>query len=64
MKDVPLPNLNLRFEEDTGLQLLASSLRTRNEDRLPPIEERDHFAATAFRTTVSAWNLTGLESAD
>jgi hypothetical protein len=64
VKDVPMPNLALRFEEDTGLQLLASSIKTRNGDCLPPVEERDRFAAVAFRTTVSAWNIIGLESAD
>jgi adenine-specific DNA-methyltransferase len=61
---VPMPHLALRIQEDRALQLLATSIRTRNANGLPPVTERDQFAAAAFRTDVSDWNVAGLESAD
>jgi predicted RNA methylase len=64
VKHVPLPNLVRQFQENPALQLLASSIRTRCEDRLPKISERDQFAATAFGTNLSEWNLSGLELPD
>jgi tRNA1(Val) A37 N6-methylase TrmN6 len=61
VKHVPLPSLPQRFQEDPALQLLSGSIRTRSGDRLPTISERDHFAAAAFGTDLSDWNLSGLE---
>jgi hypothetical protein len=61
VKHVPLPHLPRQFLENPALQMLASSIRTRNVDRLPSISDRDHFAATAFGTSVSDWNLAGVE---
>lgn len=64
VKHAPLPNLLLQFQENPALQVLASSIRTRNGDRLPKLPERDQFAAAAFGTDVSEWNLSGLELPD
>jgi len=64
VKHVPLPHLPRQFREDPSLQALASSIRTRNAGRLPSISDRDHFAAAAFGTDVSDWNLSGLELPD
>lgn len=64
VKNIPMPHVGLRIEEDPALQLLASSIRTRYGDLLPPTGDRDHFAAAVFRTDVSEWNVTGLESTD
>ena len=64
VKHVPMPNLKRQFEENPGLQVLASSIRTRNTDYLPKISDRDQFAAAAFGTDVSDWNLSGVELPD
>jgi hypothetical protein len=64
VKHVPLPNLLLQFQENPTLQALATSIRTRNGDRLPKLPDRDQFAAAAFGTDVSDWNLSGLELPD
>lgn len=64
VRHVPLPNLVRQFQENPALQVLASSIRTRNADRLPSISDRDQFAAAAFGTDVSEWNLSGLELPD
>jgi hypothetical protein len=64
VRHVPMPHLAIRFQEDPALQLLAAAITTRSGDRLPPVSDRDHFAAAAFRTAVSDWNLSGLELAD
>jgi adenine-specific DNA-methyltransferase len=64
VKNVPLPHLPRQFEEDPALQVLVSSIRTRNPDRIPSISDRDHFAAASFGTSVSDWNLSGLELSD
>ncbi|MGO9257361.1 MAG: class I SAM-dependent DNA methyltransferase [Bryobacteraceae bacterium] len=61
VKHAPMPDLRQQFKENPALQVLASSIRSRNEERLPTISERDQFAAAAFRTDISAWNLSGLE---
>jgi adenine-specific DNA-methyltransferase len=61
VEHVPLPNLFVQFRDNPALQLLAGSIRTRNADRLPDVRERDEFAAAAFGTDVSDWNLSGLE---
>jgi len=64
VRHVPLPNLLRQFHENPAIQVLASSIRTRNPDRLPNLSERDQFAAAAFGTDVSEWNLSGLELPD
>lgn len=64
VRHVPLPHIGLRIQEDPALQLLASSIRTRYGDRLPATVDRDHFAAAAFRTDISEWNVAGLEATD
>jgi SAM-dependent methyltransferase len=64
VRHVPLPYLSQEFRENPALQMLASSIRTRSADRLPNLSDRDHFAAAAFGTDVSEWNLSGLELPD
>jgi adenine-specific DNA-methyltransferase len=64
VKHVPLPNLLAQFQENPALQALATSIRTRNADRLPKLRDRDQFAAAAYGTDVSEWNLSGLELPD
>ena len=64
VKHVPLPDLVRQFQENPALQVLASSIRTRHAERLPTISDRDQFAAAAFGTDVSEWNLSGLELPD
>jgi predicted RNA methylase len=64
VKHVPLPHLSRQLLENPALQVLASAIRTRNADRLPSISDRDHFAATAFGTSISDWNLSGVEVPD
>jgi hypothetical protein len=64
VRHVPLPNLVRELEENPALQLLASSIRTRSEGRLPRIFDRDQFAAAAFGTNLTDWNLSGLELPD
>lgn len=64
VEHVPLPNLFVQFRENPALQVLASSIRTHNADRLPKLSELDQFAAAAFGTDVSDWNLSGLELPD
>jgi hypothetical protein len=64
VKHVPLPQLPKLFLENPALQMLASSIRTRNADHLPSVPDRDQFAATAFGTSVSDWNLSGVEVSD
>ena len=61
VKHVPMPDLVKRFQEDPGLQALATSIRIRCGDRLPAVSDRDKFAALAFQTDVSEWNFLGLE---
>ncbi|MDP2603772.1 MAG: N-6 DNA methylase [Deltaproteobacteria bacterium] len=60
VKHVPLPNLEHRLSEDPALQKLAISLRANNTGGLPPITERDSFAAAAYGTSLVDWPLTGL----
>ncbi len=60
VRHVPLPNLVRQSRENPAFQVLASSIRARNADRLPKISDRDQFAAAAFGTDVSDWNLSGL----
>jgi len=64
VKHVPMPNLRQQFQENPTLQILASSIRTRNANRLPRVSERDQFTAAAFGTDASEWNLSGLELTD
>jgi len=64
VKDIPLPHLPKLFLQNPALQMLASSIRTRSADHLPSISDRDQFAATAFGTSVSDWNLSGIEVSD
>jgi adenine-specific DNA-methyltransferase len=64
VEHVPLPNLFVQFRNNPALQMLASSIRTRNAERLPKLIELDQFAAAAFGTDVSDWNLSGLELPD
>jgi adenine-specific DNA-methyltransferase len=61
VKDVPLPNLALQFIESPALQALSVSIRARFGDRLPHFSDIDQFAASAYGTNVSDWNLSGLE---
>jgi hypothetical protein len=61
VKNVPIPNLIHQFEENPILAVLANSIRSRYPNRLPSISDRDQFAAAAFGTDVSDWNLSGLE---
>jgi hypothetical protein len=64
VKHVPLPDLSRQLLENPALQVLASAIPTRNTDRLPSISDRDNFAATAFGTSISDWNLSGVEVPD
>ena len=64
VKHVPLPDLPRQFKENPSLPVLATSIRSRYPNKLPSISERDQFAATAFGTDVSEWNLSGLELPD
>jgi adenine-specific DNA-methyltransferase len=64
VEHVPLPNLRVQFRENPTLQALATSIRTRNEKRLPKFADLDQFAAAAFGTELSEWNLSGLELPD
>jgi hypothetical protein len=64
VKHVPLPNLSRQFSENPGLQVLATSIRSRYPERLPMTSDLDQFAAAAFGTDIKDWNLSGLESLD
>jgi predicted RNA methylase len=64
VKHVPLPDLLRQFQENPALQGMANSIRSRFQTRLPTISDRDQFAAAAFGTDVSEWNLSGLELPD
>jgi adenine-specific DNA-methyltransferase len=61
VKHVPLPDLPRQFKENPTLPVLANSIRSRYPNKLPAISDRDRFAAVAFGTDVSEWNLSGLE---
>ncbi|MGD0157253.1 MAG: N-6 DNA methylase [Terracidiphilus sp.] len=61
VKHVPLPDLPREFKENPSLPVLSNSIRSRYPDKLPSISDRDRFAAAAFRTDASEWNLSGLE---
>jgi len=60
VKNIPLPDLFRQFRENPTLPLLASAIRSRYPSKLPSVVERDRFAAAAFGTDVSNWNLSGL----
>lgn len=60
VKNVPLPDLLRQFKENPTLPVLANSIRCRYPNKLPSISDRDQFAAAAFGTHVSEWNLSGL----
>lgn len=60
VKDVPLPDLAQRLDEDTALQALAADIKVRSGDNLPGVVERDNFAAHAFSIDLQDWNLNGL----
>ena len=60
VKNIPLPDLARQFRENPTLPLLANSMRSRYPNKLPSVVERDRFAAAAFGTDVSDWNLVGL----
>lgn len=62
VKHAPLPDLRRNFEAAPDLQLLASGISSRYGDRLPSLAERDQFAALAYGTDLSDWNLSGLET--
>jgi hypothetical protein len=64
VKHVPLPDLLRQFKENPSLQVLANSIRSRYPSRLPALSDRDRFAAAAFGTDISEWNLSGLESSN
>jgi len=64
VKHVPLPDLPRQFKENPTLPILANSIRSRYPSKLPSISDLDHFAAEAFGTDVSEWNLSGLELPD
>lgn len=64
VKHVPLPDLQRQFKENPILPVLANSIRSRYPNRLPALSDRDQFAAAAFGTDVSEWNLSGLEMPD
>ena len=61
VKNVPLPNLQQELRLNPSLQALSISLRSRNRDRLPILSDLDDFAAAAYDTPLSEWNLSGLE---
>jgi predicted RNA methylase len=61
VKHVPLPDLPRQFRENPTLPVLGNSIRSRYPNKLPSISDRDQFAAAAFGTDVSDWNLAGLE---
>ena len=60
VKNVPLPDLSRQFRENPTLPLLANGIRSRHPNKLPSVVERDRFAAAAYGTDVSDWNLSGL----
>lgn len=64
VKNVPLPNLVRQFKENPTLPVLANSIRSHYPNNLPTVYDRDKFAAAAFGTDVSEWNLSGLELPD
>ena len=64
VKHVPLPDIPRQFKENPTLPVLANSIRSRYPDKLPSVSDRDQFAAAAFGTDVSDWNLSGLELPD
>lgn len=64
VKHVPLPILMRQFKENPTLPVLANSIRSRYPNKLPAISDRDQFAAAAFGTDISEWNLSGLELPD
>jgi adenine-specific DNA-methyltransferase len=64
VKHVPLPDLPREFQENPSLPVLSNSIRSRYPNKLPSISDRDQFAAAAFGTDVSEWNLSGLELRD
>jgi adenine-specific DNA-methyltransferase len=59
VRHVPLPNLVERLREDSGLQSQAMAMRMSYSLALPPIAERDRFAATAFGTSLEDWPIAG-----
>lgn len=64
VKSLPMPNLVRQLAENPALQSLAVSIRAQNEDRLPRLSDLDQFAAAAYGTEPSDWNLSGLERPD
>jgi adenine-specific DNA-methyltransferase len=64
VKHVPLPNLPRQFREVPALAMLANTIRSRYPNTLPSVRDCDDFAATAFGTDISEWNLSGLEQPD
>jgi adenine-specific DNA-methyltransferase len=46
---VPLPNLVQEFRENPSLQLLATSILTSSDDRLPKVADRDAFTGDGIR---------------
>lgn len=55
VRHVPLPDLTHCLHEDPGLQQQAMLMRTSFPMELPPIVDRDHFAAAAFGTSIADW---------
>jgi len=60
VKSVPLPNLARRLAEDPALRALAAAIRGAGGSGLPEARDRDKFAAAAYGTGLSEWNLTGV----
>jgi adenine-specific DNA-methyltransferase len=55
VKHVPLPNLVSRLFEDPTLQSQSIELQLQFPSDLPPIAERDRFAAAAYGTVLDEW---------
>jgi len=55
VRHVPLPDLTHCLDDDPGLQQQAMMIRTSFPTELPPIAERDTFAAAAFGTSIADW---------
>lgn len=57
VRHIPLPNLADRLQVDPGLQNHAIQLRTSFPSELPPLLERDKFAAAAYGTSLDDWTI-------
>jgi len=64
VKNVPIPNFVEQFRENPALRQIAISMRTNYAERLPRTADLDRYAAAAYGTDISEWNLAGLEYPD